>query len=240
MRSRRPARIPVAWGPRMCLPPLNETRSAPIPTMARRLPAGRHRDRRVDDDRHVVAVSDPDQVVQGQAFHRLVGEVEHRAGALADGFAELVRERPLVGEPDLDDGRSGETQRMVVVVPVAPEHDDLVRHAGRIGEAVHLRRVEARDRRRGSHRQAGRGAGRDVARFGARHLGDDVARGVLEVLHPHEIRGCLGHRGHDSGGQHAAACLGAVAAGIDDAASSKLKRHRHLVPLPANRATGAG
>ena len=191
----------------------------------------RQRDRGVDDDRQVVAVGDVDQVLERQARDGVVSEVEHGARLLADRLADLVGKRPFVGEADFDDLRPGQAERVVVVVAVPPQHHDLVGHAGRVGQAVHLRRVQAGDRGRGSHGQSGRGAGRDVAGLGAGDPGDDRSGRVLEIFDPDEVGGRFGHRGHDLGVEHAAAGLGALAARVDDAAAPKLQRDRHLVPL---------
>ncbi len=197
---------------------------------------GRQRDGAVHDDWHALGVGDRDDLLDGQIGVQVATQVEHRDGLRPDRLFDLVREGPVV-ETHLHELRARQPQRMVVVVAVAPEHHDLVRHAGRVREAVHAPRIEPRQGRRGGHSQARGRARRDVARFGARELYDHLTGRRLEVLDAREEAGRLHHGIHHVTRRARAADLGGVAARVDDAPPPELRRDAHwcLILLVAPR-----
>ncbi len=80
-----------------------------------------------------------------------VVEVAHRAGVpvIVDAAGQLPPasnlQRFIKEGADLDQVDADRAHRMVVEVPLAANHHDLVRHAGGIGQPVHLRRIEPGD-----------------------------------------------------------------------------------------------
>ena len=200
----------------------------------------RQRHRRVDDDGQIVGMGDRHDVRERQVRDGVVAEVEQGGRVRPDRLLELVGEWPL-GEADLDQLRACDAQQVVVVVAMAPQHDDLVGHAGRVGQAVHARRVEARDRGGGRHGEARCGARGHVGRLGVGGLRDDRPGPRLEVLDADEVARGLGHRLDDVGVEHGAADLGAVAARVDHPRAAELECRRHVLHLrrPGRAVTGS-
>ena len=138
---------------------------------------------RVDDHRHTGGVRDLHDLGQWRAG-RGVGDVEHGGGPVGDGVGDLpafgiahAGAGIAVRQPDLDQAHAGGAHRVVIEVALAAHHDDLVLHAGGVGQARHPARLQAGHAGGGREREARRRAGGDVAGLRAGHAGDHL-RGV--------------------------------------------------------------
>ena len=100
-----------------------------------------------------------------------------------------------VGEADLDDLNPGRSQGMVVLVPLAADHDRLVAPAAQVGQVGHCCRVEPGHAGGRAEQQCRRGTGGDEAGLGSGVTGDDLRGAGLEGKDIDAALGSLRHRG---------------------------------------------
>ena len=75
------------------------------------------------------------------------GDPVHRGGALGERIGDLpgfgiarAGAGVAIGQADLDQAHADRADHVVVEVALTAHHDDLVRHAGGVGQAVHAAR----------------------------------------------------------------------------------------------------
>ncbi len=155
------------------------------------------------------------QVVDGRrAFGNRRGDLPGLGVAHA-GVAEAV------GEADLDHLDAERADGAVVEIALAARHDDLVAHACRVGQPVHLGRVETGDAGGKADQQSRRRPGSHQTGLGPGDLGDDGAGPRLELEHVDAVLRGLDHGldhwlGHDRAAQPRVR-----PAGIDDRADAQ-------------------
>jgi hypothetical protein len=118
-------------------------------------------------------------------------------------------------DADLADGE-------VVAVALAAVDDDLVLHAGRVGQAGHARRVFAGDARGRRQRQTGGGAAADKGGVVVGQLGDAPADGALQLVQVDEAAGGVTHRVQHFGRHERAAETGQRRRAVDHPAQSQV------------------
>src|SRR5215211_4724379 len=112
------------------------------------------------------------------------GQVE-RDGVRADRLLDLFAPGACF-RANLDDPRSRQQRTTVVLVAMPPLQDDLVRHAGGLGQPLHLLPVVAGETGTNPEGDRGRGSGRNPSRLDPKHPGDRLPRAIEKLDHVDE------------------------------------------------------
>ena len=107
---------------------------------------------------------------------------------------------------DLDHPHAGVANRVVVVDPVRALNEDLVFHAGRVGQAANAASVVASDASRGGKRKRRSAAGGHHSSLAVEQLGDPLTDGVAKIFQldkflGRDLHGRDGFRPHQGAGQ---------------------------------------
>ena len=164
--------MPVACGPRIALPPLNTTRSAPVPAIASQIGPRRQLGGSVDQHRQMMCVRTAHDLGQrrsraGRHHIQHAGSARAKRGGVLPGLDPAhARAGDALVKADFDQPRAGCAHRVVVAVAMFAGDDELIGKAVAARQPFHAAQVVAAPgspRRPASER---RGAGRDQSGFG--------------------------------------------------------------------------
>src|SRR5215208_3341033 len=131
------------------------------------------------------------------------GQVE-RDGVRADRLLDLFAPGACF-RANLDGARSRQQRTAVVLVAMPPLQDNLIRHAGGLGQPLHLLPVVAGETGANAERDGGRSAGRNPRRLYPEHSSDSLSRAIEKLDQIDEAVVGLRHCRPDGRGQAGAA-----------------------------------
>ena len=195
----------MEFGPRMPLPPLTTTRSAPASRKRVRLALGGKLDAKSYHDRHAPPFPDLDDVHGHEGLRIVLQAVPHGKGrdasCLPFHIGQAHEQGRIVGDGRFVFGpRSGlhefhacKRKDTVVEEPVGRLEEALHLRPRRVGQRLHAVLVQTRERRSSTDEHRRECAGRDQGILRAHDIGYAPSRRHVQFPHVHEVPVGLGH-----------------------------------------------